>query len=88
MVGDEWEFPAVGSYEERLAITLRFNASLAAAAAEAGHGWLSVFDSLTDGQGRPRPDFFLDGIHLSQQAMPATREAAKRAFPHLDFNHA
>ena len=87
MVRHEWEFPAVGSYEEHLAITLRFNASLAAAAAEAGHGWLSVFEKLTNSEGRPRANFFLDGIHLSQQAMPVVREAAKAVFPHLNFNH-
>lgn len=88
MVGGESEFPAVGSYEERLAITLRFNASLAAAASAEGHGWLCVFDILTDADGRPRQNFFIDGIHLSQQAMSAARGAAKRAFPHLDFDHA
>lgn len=88
MVNNQSEFPTVGSYEERLAITLRFNISLAKAAAAEGHGWLSVFDTLTDAEGRPRPDFFLDGVHLSQQAMPATWKAAKFAFPHLDFNHA
>jgi len=88
IVDDQLEFPTAGGYEERLAITLCFNLALARAAAAEGHGWLSTFDALTDTEGRPRPDFFLDGIHLSQQAMPATREAAKVIFPHLDFNHA
>jgi hypothetical protein len=62
MVGDDWEFPAVGSYEERLAITLRFNASLAAAAVNASHGWLSVFDILTD-SGGASPCGFLPRRH-------------------------
>jgi hypothetical protein len=88
MVGDESEFTAIGSYEDRLAITRRFNSSLAAAAYAEGHGWLCIFDFLTVVDGCPSLEFFMDGVHLSQQAMHAAREAAKRVFPHLDFSHA
>ena len=48
---------------------------------------VQVFDMVIQRDKR-LSNFFLDGIHLSQQAMPVTREIAQAVFPHLDFNYA
>ncbi len=86
MVGDQWEFPAVGTYEERLEITCRFNSSLSALAKTEGHKWISIFETLTNNENRPQPHFFLDGVHLSQHAMPATIMVVKENFSEIDFS--
>lgn len=79
------EFPIEGSFEQRLAITRAFNQTLASGAARHGHGMISVFDHLTDASGTPLPHYFLDGIHLSQHAMPVALAALREAFPDLDL---
>jgi len=80
------EFPVIGSYEERLEITRLFNSELAATAGARGHTWISIFESLTDPEGKPHNHFFLDGVHLSQQAMRLAGEAARTAYPGMDFS--
>lgn len=79
------EFPIEGSFEERLAITRTFNQTLADGSARQGQLMISVFDALTDATGTPLPHYFLDGIHLSQHAMPVALAALREAFPDLNL---
>jgi hypothetical protein len=79
------EFPIEGSFEERLAITRVFNRLLAAGAAAQGQAFVSIFDQLTDAAGLPLAHYFLDGIHLSQQAVPAALAALRETWPDLDL---
>jgi hypothetical protein len=79
------EFPIEGSFEERLAITRGFNRLLAAGAMAQGQAFVSIFEKLTDAAGLPLPHYFLDGIHLSQQALPAALAALRETWPELDL---
>lgn len=83
--GENGEFPTEGTFEQRLAITRAFNRILAAGAARQGQEFVSIFDVLTDGSGRPQPHYFLDDVHLSQHAMPAACEALRVVCPEIDF---
>lgn len=79
------EFPMEGSFVQRMAITREFNRLLACGATAQRQVFVSIFDQLTDANGLPIQDYFLDGIHLSQQAMPAALAALRVAWPALDL---
>jgi hypothetical protein len=79
------EFPIEGTFEERLAITRCFNRLLAAGAAAQGQAFVSVFDQLTDDAGLPLAHYFLDGIHLSQHALPIALRALRETWPDLEL---
>lgn len=64
------EHPVVGSYEQRLAATRRFNATMGRLCTERGFPYLSATERLLDATGWPERSFYCDPIHLSQKARP------------------
>jgi hypothetical protein len=64
-------YPVYGSFAQRKAATLHFNATLARLCAERGHGFLTVAPQLFGAEdGITDKQFYCDPIHLSQNARP------------------
>lgn len=75
--GEDHEYPAVGTMEERNKITRLFNAQLQIEAKKNDIGFVSIFDTLVDTQNVTNVKYYVDEIHLSQRVMPQTITAIK-----------
>ncbi len=79
------EFPTVGTCRERNAVSRNFNDALATDCAKHSITFLSTFEFFVDTRGLTRGWFYLDRIHLSQRAMPATLQVLRARFPDLQI---
>jgi len=74
------EFPCFGTCRERNAVTRLFTDELTGQCAPLRIPVISVLDDLTDASGDTRPKYFMDGFHLSTQALPLMVPKIKAAF--------
>jgi len=86
--GREAEFPTYGTQAQRNAAVRAFNDVLRKLCAADSVPFLENFDLLVDISGKPRPEYFMDKIHLAQTAMPLTLERLQALLPDYDFRPA
>lgn len=72
------EYPSVGTCEERNVVTRLFNAELSRLCNKKGLLFLDIFDRLLAPDGLPDMKYYMDGIHLSQAAMPIVLKELNR----------
>ncbi|MCR5119049.1 MAG: SGNH/GDSL hydrolase family protein [Lachnospiraceae bacterium] len=74
------DYPRYGSETERNRATEYFNLKLAEICAGCGAGFASIFDEMMTEDYRTKNGFLsIDGVHLSQAAMPAAKEVLEAA---------
>lgn len=67
----EMTYPLFGTHTERNAVARSFNEELKNLLALESIELISIFDQLVDSENVTKEEFFMDQIHLSQEAMPA-----------------
>jgi hypothetical protein len=80
------EFPVMGTFDERMALTRVFNELLCSHCEQEGIPFVSIFDSLLNAKGLPNQEFFVDGIHLGPGAIGLAIDAIAATCPELDFS--
>lgn len=85
MPSEQSEFPIIGSFTERMAITRHFNSSLQIRCHQTGIPFVSIFDALLDEQGLPDARYFPDKIHLGPQAIPLAVRSLQPFCPEINF---
>ena len=83
---DEGAFPVAGSFDERMAVTRRFNASLFQRCDQVGIPFVSIFEALLGADGAPDHSWFLDRVHLGPQAIALAVDALAPICPEIDFS--
>jgi hypothetical protein len=78
---EPYEWPTLGTVEERNALTQRFSERIASGCGAVGADYVSLIESLVDDTGRTREELYFDGVHLGPQAWPLFRAAWSRAMP-------
>ena len=78
------ELPRIGNCVERNRLTRNFNERLRELAANESIKFVSIFEQLVDKNSISKQDYYMDDIHLSQEAMPL----AIKQFSHVldDFD--
>jgi lysophospholipase L1-like esterase len=80
-------FPTYGNCLKRNNITRLFNAHVKKLCAEANIPFVDTFDQFVDKRGLTLRRFYMDRIHLSQKALPATKAAIERSVPGFVFEN-
>ena len=81
------EFISYGTFEQRSAATVLFNAILQKLCERNDVAFISVYEELLDVDGLPNRFFFLDNIHLSQNVMPFILDGLKNKGVHVNMKH-
>ena len=74
-------YPRYGTEPQRNGVTAYFNNRLQSALQEIEVPFVSIFDQLIDSRSYTRREYLMDGIHLSQKAMPLAKNAIKLVVP-------
>ena len=69
------EYPSWGTALERNTVVTTFNSLLVEYLEPHGVPVISVFDRLIGPDGLPKRDYYMDSVHLAQQALPLAVEA-------------
>jgi lysophospholipase L1-like esterase len=77
------KFPTVGTYNERIHATRLFNEYLKDLSEKNNILMVSIFDELLNKNNLPEEEYFMDGTHLSQKAMPLALKKIQMIFPEL-----
>lgn len=77
---DHLDFPAFGTWQERLEVTKMFNARLSKLAEENTIPVITIFNKLLNEDGTVKGEYFQDAIHLNQLAMPYVLEEVQRYY--------
>jgi len=78
-------YPVCGTNLERNTVTQLFNEKLSELCAQEGITFISIFKKLTKPDGSTNSTFYIDGVHLSQRAMPIAIEAISRQAPNMEL---
>jgi len=73
--GKGYQFAYYGTEHDRNEAARAFDSSVKKECKEAGIRFLSILDKLVDQKGETIHGYFLDGVHLSQKALPLIKEA-------------
>jgi tetratricopeptide (TPR) repeat protein len=76
--GESGEYPAYGDCSTRTKVSQMFNKILRGRCEKRGMTFISIFDNLIDENGMARTEYYSDGVHLSQKAMPFILEELGR----------
>jgi len=69
------DYPFWGTAEQRNSVARTFNRLLADRLEPQGVPVIDIFDNLMGADGRPRPDLYMDSVHLSQKALSLAVDA-------------
>jgi hypothetical protein len=83
------EYPSWGTARERNAVARTFNRLLAERLEPRGVPVISIFDDLIGPDGLPKRSYYMDPVHLSQEALPLAIEAisARRPVARSEMRH-
>ncbi len=76
-------YPVCGTNIERNTVTKLFNEKLSELCTQEGITYISIFEKITKPDGSTNGTFYIDGVHLSQRAMPLAIEAISKQAPSM-----